>query len=267
MVDPERIFEHLQSEFFAALEACRVRPRPKAVHQLRTSARRMEALLHAVRRRRPGDAKLELKIDKALNALKPVRSGAGPVRDMDVQRRLLEELLEEAGGPTLGAETGALGAEARRVQGKLKKMRGVAADELVVVIANVADEARNRISLLQSDVYGTKFKSLLKDAFAIERRAGKGLDIADPESLHVYRKRAKFARYLAEMEADSATAERFAMRLKRVLDLIGGWHDWMLLTQLARETVGKSSTLAGVLKRERDGSLRRAVRSVERFDL
>jgi hypothetical protein len=38
-------------------------------------------------------------------------------------------------------------------------------------------------------------------------------------------------------------------RLKRVLDVIGRWHNWILLTELARETLGKSSTLAAVLRK------------------
>jgi len=67
------------------------------------------------------------------------------------------------------------------------------------------------------------------------------------------------------MEDESAQAERFAKRMKKVLDAIGGWHDWMLLTQLAKKTVGKSSALAKLLKKERDRALRRAVGAVERL--
>jgi CHAD domain-containing protein len=100
---------------------------------------------------------------------------------------------------------------------------------------------------------------------AIEKRSAGRLETGDPESLHAYRKRSKFSRYLAEMEEGSAPAERFAKGMKKVLDAIGAWHDWMLLTQLARETIGKSWALVRALKEEREGALRRAVGAVERL--
>ena len=94
--------------------------------------------------------------------------------------------------------------------------------------------------------------SLLKEARAVERDSATSLEIGDPESLHAYRKSSKSARYLAEMEEGSAPAQQFAKEMKKVLDAIGAWHDWMLLTQLAKETVGKSSALVKEVKKERE---------------
>ena len=127
MVEPGVIFEHLHSEFFAALEACRVRPRPKAVHQLRTTARRLEALLNAAKRRQRGNAKFGRKVDKALKALKPIRQAAGPVRDMDVQMGLLEGLLKAKGKELPVGERSDFKDEAKRLQAKLEKYRKGAA--------------------------------------------------------------------------------------------------------------------------------------------
>ena len=265
MIEPGRIFEHLESEFFAALEACRVRPKREAVHQLRTTTRRMEALLNAAKRRRPGNIKFGRKVDKALKALKPIRKAAGPVRDMDVQRGLLEDLLKAKGAAIFEAKGSFLNDEARKLQAKLKNYRYDAAIELAFVIADVVDEELERVSPLNLDLSGITWTSLLKEARAVERRSARRLDVADPTSLHDYRKGSKSARYLAEMEDESAQSERFAKRMKKVLDAIGGWHDWMLLTQLAKKTVGKSSALAKLLKKERDRALRRAVGAVERL--
>jgi CHAD domain-containing protein len=265
MVEAGRIFEHLQSEFFAALEACRVRPLPKSVHQLRTTSRRMEALLNTAKRRRRSDVKFGRKVDKALKELKPIRKAAGPVRDMDVQRGLLEDVMKAKGGALPIAESNTFNDEARKLQAKLKKYRKDAATKLAYVIADAENKEFKLISLLKSDLSETNWMSLLKDAQAIERRSARSLDIGDPDSLHAYRKRSKFSRYLAEMEEKSAPAERFAKRMKQVLDGIGAWHDWMLLTQLAKETLGKSSALAKVLKEERDRALGQAVGAVERL--
>jgi CHAD domain-containing protein len=266
MVEAGRIFEHLHSEFFAALEACRVRPQPKSVHQLRTTTRRMEALLNTAKRRRGGNVKFGRKVDKALKALKPIRKAAGPVRDMDVQRGLLADLLKAKGDALPVAERNTFNGEARKLQAKLKKYRKDTATELASVIAAAEDEEFRIISLLKTDLSKLKWMFLLKDAQAIERLSARSLDIGDPDSLHAYRKRSKFSRYLAEMEEqESAPAEQFAKRMKKVLDAIGAWHDWMLLTQLATKTLGKSSALAKILKKERDRALRQAVGAVERL--
>jgi CHAD domain-containing protein len=263
MVDPGLIFERLQSGFFAALEACRVRPQQKAVHQLRTTTRRMEALLNTAKRRRHGNVKFGRKVDKALKALKPIRKAAGPVRDKDVQRGLLEDLLKARGGAMPAPERSAISEQARKLQATLKKCRKDAAVGLVAAIEGAETKELRRISPLQAYVSKLNSMSLLKDARAVERRSAEGLDIADSDSLHEYRKSSKSARYLAEMEEESAPAKRFAKRMKQVLDAIGAWHDWMLLTQLARETLGKSSALANVVKKERDRAFRKAVRAVE----
>jgi CHAD domain-containing protein len=264
MVEAGRIFEQLQGEFFAALEACRVRPRPKAVHRLRTSARRLEALLTIAKRRRRGGA-FGRKVDKALKALKPVRKAAGPVRDMDVQMGLVDGLLKAKGAAAPLRERSVFRDEAKRLQAKLKGRRKDAAAQLVAAIRDEEDLELRRISSLQTEISGAKWTLLLKNARSVERHSAKGLEMGDAVSLHEYRKSAKSARYLAEMEGDSAAAARFAKRMKEVLDAIGGWHDWMLLTQLAKETVGKSSALVKEVKRERDSAWRRAVRAVERL--
>jgi len=264
MVEPGKIFEGLHSEFFAALETCRVRPEPKAVHRLRTTTRRLEALLTTAKRRRNGGARLARKIDKALKALKPVRGAAGPVRDMDVQMGLLEGLVKSAGG-AMGVDRGALETDGKRLEAKLKQSRKEAAKELRDVIENVEMKELQRLSYLQPYLSEVKWMPLLKDAVTIERRSARELNAGDAESLHAYRKRLKFSRYLAEMEDGSAEAREFGKRMKGVLDAIGGWHDWMLLTQLAKKTVGKSSGLAKAVKKEREGALRRAVGAVERL--
>ncbi len=265
MVNLGLVFEHLQSEFFAALEACRVRPRQNAVHQLRTTTRRLEALLNMAKRRRRGNVRFGRKVDKALKALQPIRRAAGPVRDMDVQRGLLEDLLKTKDAAMPVAERSAINEGAHNLQAKLKGYRKEAAAELASIIAKVEGKELRRISPLKTQLSNAQWMFLLKEAHAVERRSARDLDASDPRSLHAYRKSSKSARYLAEMEEDSSAAAVFAKRMKKVLDAIGGWHDWMLLTQLAQETVGKSSTLAKAVKKERDGALRRAVRAVERL--
>jgi hypothetical protein len=184
---------------------------------------------------------------------------------MDVQLGLLEDSLKAkvAGSPI--SEQNVFKDGARKLQAKLEKYRTKDAIELVSVITGLEDRELKRISPLQTGLSGVKWTSLLKEAHAVERRSARRLDVADPTSLHDYRKGSKSARYLAEMEDESAQAEQFAKRMKKVLDAIGAWHDWMLLTRLAKETVGESSALAKVLKKKRDRAMRQAVGAVERL--
>jgi len=265
MVEAGQIFERLHSEFFAALEACRVGPEPKAVHRLRTTTRRIEALLTTAERRRNGGPQLARKIDKALKALKPIRGAAGPVRDIDVQMELLVGLMRTVGAAMGMGDRGALEADGEKLGAKLKRSRKEAARGLSKVIQGAERGEVRALSRLQPYLSEVKWTFLLKDAMKIERQSARGLDVRDPESLHEYRKHSKFSRYLAEMEDGSAEATRFRKRMKGVLDAIGAWHDWMLLTQLAKKTVGKSSGLAKAVQKEREGALRRAVGAVERL--
>ena len=157
MVEPGKIFERLHSEFFAALEACRVRPEPKAVHRLRTTSRRLEALLTTAKRRRAGGARLARKIDQALKALKPIRGAAGPVRDRDVQMGLLEGLVKTAGVGLQEAARKALQADTEQLQTRLKRCRNDAAKELREVIENVEMKELKRLSHLQTELSAVKW--------------------------------------------------------------------------------------------------------------
>ena len=263
MVEPGKIFERLHSQFFAALEACRVQPVPKAVHRLRTTTRRLEALLTTAKRRRNGGARLARKIDKALKALKPIRGAAGPVRDIDVQLALLEGLVQRVGASPARGTPGEAQAAGLKLQTELKRSRKHAAKQLREVIQHVEMKELKRLSPLQTELSDVKWMYLLKDAMKIERQAARRLDTADPESLHEYRKRSKFSRYLAEMEEGSLEAKEFGKKMKAALDAIGAWHDWLLLTQLAKKAAGRSSALAKAAKQQRERALRQAVGAVE----
>src|ERR1700679_349771 len=63
---------------------------PDAVHRLRTGSRRLEAMLEATLRENPGLA-LQEPAQAWLRQLKRIRRAAGPVRDLDVHRKLLED--------------------------------------------------------------------------------------------------------------------------------------------------------------------------------
>ncbi|MGA7159168.1 MAG: CHAD domain-containing protein [Acidobacteriaceae bacterium] len=265
MVYPQRIFGKLESEFLEALRACRARPAAEAVHRVRTSARRLEALLRVVKLRQAEDVALILKIDRALDALKIVRKAAGPVRDLDVQPKLLGELVAELQVQHPGDKGVGFGREGKRVEASLRKTRRERAAELVSVVRATETDLRAALTALPAELARIKWRSLLRDARAQMEISRERLRLKDKRSLHAYRKEIKFARYLADMEEASVTARRLAKQLKTLLDSIGEWHDWMTLTQEAKGVLGKASPLVDALKARREDARGRAVHSVGRF--
>ncbi len=265
MVDPGRVLEQLESEFFAALEACVSDPQPKPVHVLRTSALRIETLSRMAKQRRPADAQLKQKVRRALHALKPLRAAAGPVRDLDVQRLQLAGLLNKLSSTRPDAKQILMSTEARKLREMLEANRDLAAHALVSILAKSKNKPRKALKPLRNEFRSVKWRPLWKEARAIADHCARKLGVASRGSLHSYRKSLKIARYVAEMDQESAAAGRLAKRLKKTLDEIGRWHDWLLLTRLARETLGKSSALAEVMKEERDRCLHSAIGSISRL--
>ena len=257
------MFEQLHHDLRAFMEACRTRPSSHAVHSLRTSTRRMEALLRNLLEEHPQTPHLRGRVHHVLDALRELRRGAGRIRDLDVQRMLIAEI-----------------AARRTDMGSIKKRE--AWDEQCAELGIVLRRRRKRES--------AKIMSLLQDAVpplerALNRMAEtiKTVDEAHPlkidllnclrsslaltdtseESLHRYRKRIKAARYLLEMRDGSPVARRFVTQLKQVLDPIGRWHDLLLLTEEATALLGKKVILTETIRAERDEALLLAIKAAE----
>ena len=72
------------------------------------------------------------------------------------------------------------------------------------------------------------------------------------------------ARYVAEEQEGSAVARRFAAELRRVQDVIGAWHDWALLSELAEKVLGGDAAVTAAMMMRRGSSLKVALRVRER---
>ena len=261
MVTPSSIFERLSSELAETLVACRTDPGSHAVHSLRIAVRRIEALLHAIAEAHLRDERLPVDAAKALRQLKRVRRAAGPVRDLDVQRRLIAEIITKASASRSTKEQTSLGGEARRLDARLHRQRKELAEKLTSVVRRTEPKLERSLSALAETMAGWHPLSLLNMARRLVLRSSLHLENANSESLHLYRKQAKAARYLAEIETASVPARRLAQTLKRVLDAIGRWHDLVLLDQGAKTVLGKQSTLAETIRAERKQAWKLAMRS------
>jgi CHAD domain-containing protein len=249
---PVRTLRELVTSLEAAMTVTLASPKPKAVHRLRTTTRRIEAQfeLFALLPNLPNHAK---PAKKARKLLRKIRRAAGRVRDLDVQRDL----------------TSSRSNEANQLRDLFKQQRNEAAKSLLDAID------RYQLKLARS------LESLLEILAAAEPLAIPVDQIAQltlhwyahnsPASakqsqrqLHGIRKAAKLARYIAESAAPmtpsgakqrSTPAHRLALAFESLQQSGGDWHDWLTLSGIAHRELSAASPLTQSFKRRCEKSL------------
>ncbi len=235
----------------AAMADCLDNPKPEAVHRLRSSSRRLEAVLEVLN----GSADLPTlpKRSRAFKrSLRQIRRTAGGVRDLDVHCELLSTYQAISGATELEKELQALRKK------KVKKLqRQILADE---------DEIHRTIDRLEETFAGlTDLKlsggMLIHAARSWLAPAVRGLDPREDDDLHLIRKACKTARYIAEMGSEaSKTAAKFAKRMETIQQTTGAWHDYLLLLNQAHASLPDKSPFTEKLY-VKTGLLRRRAES------
>ncbi len=274
MVDASGIFHSLYDEFLNALHACQTRAKPGSVHELRIASRKLEAFLLAVRRQNPRASSLRRQAKQTLRKLKEVRRAAASIRDLDVQRRLLAELIQPGKDPPTLPENEQLQTESHKLDRRLERQRPELATALEEDLAALApallaclQPLAKRMAYLSPipplamarERVQRSVEMLRRTPYRRQNAGGQGLD---GKTLHAYRKRTKAARYLAELEPGSAAAQKMAKEIKTRLDAIGRWHDLALLAQTVTSMLGASSVLTVSVQDAQQQALQFAVRSV-----
>lgn len=250
----------------AAITLCLAEPKTKPVHRLRTTTRRIEGQLAMF--------EVLLKIPKhrkeageARRLLKKLRRAAGEVRDIDVQMELIAESAPEGAADDLRDDAG-------KLRKKLEDDRSQHAEKLLKVLKKRQSEVTLALEeLLEALVPVEKFAltatqltELAESWYRknVPRETPKTKD--DPEYLHTIRKVAKLARYIAENAPENAkTPRRLAEEFESLQQSGGEWHDWLVLEEIARESVGKASPLTKVLAQRNRRSLAAYRRHLEEF--
>jgi CHAD domain-containing protein len=228
----------------AAITLCLADPTPKPVHRLRTSTRRIEAQLTLLELL-PALPLHDKPTRKARGLLKKLRRAAGQVRDIDVQIDLIAAETPDDAPKSIQKKS-------LQLRETLNHQRTAAAQRLIQILQkHQAKLALTLESLLTTlapaeplTIAPTQLTTLIHSWFTQNTPAEPASRDDDPEHLHAIRKTAKLARYLAENAPKSAhTPRKLARAFESVQQAGGDWHDWLILSTIARNELGKSSPL------------------------
>lgn len=235
-VDHQRS-RHLFNKLTRLLGRVPAHPTPDTVHQLRTTTRRVEALLDALS---PDADRSQRKLARSLKRL---RRRAGRVRDLDVHLSALRSL-------KIGRDT----TRKQQLLNELAERRSRQERKLLKRLDKVSiQDLRRRLRRSAEQALGPAKRSNPGPTSAQRRPAPRPKPIEDPlaqalrmfarlaretgpltdANLHQFRTRCKRIRYVAEMAGDRRDVQSAVKEFKRLQDAVGTWHDWLTLTQTA----------------------------------
>ena len=231
MPQPVTVFLRQSLTLNAGIAACLEKPSIKSVHRLRSSTRRIEAILELLTI--STNLRLRTKSKSLRKILRTLRRAAGAVRDLDVHHELLKPYrknqdtarLEQALAAAREKSARKLRTELRKSQKQLHKEL----NQLETLLKPALDLNLNATTLL----------NLTRTWFA---KAIANLDPQQDDQLHSIRKAGKTARYIAESgAAASKSVAALATRFEAAQETLGAWHDCLLLLDEARSTLPEQS--------------------------
>jgi CHAD domain-containing protein len=269
---PIQIFHEQVEALDAAMVISRASPKKEPVHDLRTAARCVEAQLTLLDLLR-GLPPHKDQSDEVRKRLKKVRQATSVVRDLDVQRDLIQGDASAKAKWGKTSRDDSMRRDAKQLRKHLKKRREYRAIELVQVIR--AEEPKLALALLNLEdalkpakdraVSATQLamrierwfcpnaKHFRQAAAAVSTRTKKknhtanhvqSIEMLNEDALHNLRKRAKLCRYMVEsLPPDFLMAKQMASRFKVIHEAGGYWHDWLLLLEIAANREGKHAGL------------------------
>jgi CHAD domain-containing protein len=207
---------------------------PEDLHRYRVATRRSRALIRATRELL-GDSLDELAVE-----LKWLAGLLGPVRDLDVliahlrERSVELERDRDAAGELIDT------LEHERARHRDELIAGLDSPRFIALLTRFDDE----LALLD-DLHGRNgSESIAADELRkLRRDAGRLGENPDDEQLHALRKRAKHARYAAELAALNGRkpVARYVDALKELQDTIGAHQDAVVAEERLR-AVARSRT-------------------------
>lgn len=254
--DPEAHVAYLFRKLSRMLRAARSAPDAKAVHQLRTTIRRIETLAASFGQQ---ETKPLLKFQKSLT---DIFERAGRVRDVDVQL----EALATISLPSVEDDK-------KILQNFLQRQRGKRQRKL---IETVEEHLEKRLPKRQRRAKAAILASVKKGeasnaAVDLKREIAPLVEKLrthhfDTETLHELRLDVKHVRYAAETAG--AAGDELVAILKPIQDVIGIWHDWITLIETADKALGPlpGHPLMTILRSKVRGRFNDAVTALKSLD-
>jgi CHAD domain-containing protein len=247
----------------AALSVGVSTPTVKAVHELRSATRRVEAqlallgMMHGLPAYRPH-------ADKVLRRLTILRKRAGRVRDCDVHLKLLEDHAGEM--RSLPETTAAFAKSKDKLRKNLTKRRARKEEKLLATIERQLPRlARDTEKLLKSLKDAEEREASVSGMLRfVGQKFDRGLQSrqSGEEHLHNLRKSAKRARYQCE-GLPGPQAAALARRLEQLQDAGGSWHDLLDLAKTCHAALGADHPMSRMLEHARDEHLDHYIRDLE----
>jgi CHAD domain-containing protein len=185
--------------------------------------------------RKQGNAAGEKALSKANGhallgeAVSPPYAGAGFLQHLPLDDQQAQQLLREQGQTLDDWLAERRNARAAKLARQLEKRQGrLKSAEQEFFAAAEQESARHR-----------RAKSKPAGLLALEDflRLVDEMPVLEADNLHDFRKGAKKARYVAEAGGEDPFAAAIAKAIKRIQDVIGDWHDWLVLGEEATEAL------------------------------
>ena len=222
---------------------------PKAIHRARVATRRLREALAVTGAARGSDSAALRREFKAITA------ALGPVRELDVSRRLLLELADDSSWPADAVnrlEQLGLKARAEALDGLHDALEGDDAKALVRRARAAARDVKDMDESRLAGLIASRYARRLREFTRAVHEAG---TLYAADRLHRVRIAAKKLRYLIEF-GDTANEEALR-RLKRLQKILGKLHDAQMVQRHVDEAVARESVL------DLNRSLRRMGRDLE----
>ncbi|MBV8674390.1 MAG: CHAD domain-containing protein [Acidobacteriaceae bacterium] len=206
------------------------RPTPEQVHDLRTSSRKLEAVMDALRLNGQRRGRCLLK------AVAPIRKDAGKVRDMDVLTGFAATLTSQGEEECLVQLLEHIGAKRERsarkllkgIKDKRTKARKLLKDHAFIVDESFAAPENETPELKDWPAHATA------TALQLSRELASWPDLRH-DNLHPYRLKIKELRYVLQLRDDPD--DELVSELGDAKDAIGEWHDWSELEAIANKVL------------------------------
>jgi triphosphatase len=209
---------------------------PEALHDLRVATRRLRAAVRIFAGGIP--SRLQNGMRQELQWLGQL---LGPVRDLDVQLAKLDGFIAAAPAgfrPALGCLREYMdGERARRRADMLAGLDTTRYFRLLLRLERFADARGQSRDAAARELIVVAGQRAIKRAFRrLIKRGDKIQSMPHPEDLHALRIRAKRLRYLLEFlqELTGKPGRRLVKRLTELQDLLGSYHDAVVLADLVR---------------------------------